>query len=132
MEPVAFLWIVLGCIFAGAVHDYLTGMISIRNGGAHLPQLAGKFLGKYMKHLVNLFSVILLLLVGTVFVSSSASLIFDLFNGSIALVTLTIIIFGYYILSTMLPIDKIIGKLFPIFRYLFACWYTFIRNQSCN
>lgn len=113
--PVAFLWIVLGCIFAGAVHDYLTGMISIRNGGAHLPQLAGKFLGKYMKHLVNLFSVILLLLVGTVFVSSSASLIFDLFNGSIALVTLTIIIFGYYILSTMLPIDKIIGKLFPIF-----------------
>ncbi|MBU5267043.1 carbon starvation CstA family protein [Virgibacillus proomii] len=113
--PVAFLWIVLGCIFAGAVHDYLTGMISIRNGGAHLPQLAGKFLGKYMKHLVNLFSVILLLLVGTVFVSSSASLIFDLFNGSIALVTLITIIFGYYILSTMLPIDKIIGKLFPIF-----------------
>ncbi|WP_077301778.1 carbon starvation CstA family protein [Virgibacillus pantothenticus] len=113
--PVAFLWIVLGCIFAGAVHDYLTGMISIRNGGAHLPQLAGKFLGKYMKHIVNIFSVLLLLLVGTVFVSSSAGLIFDLVNETIALTALIVIIFGYYILSTMLPIDKLIGKLFPIF-----------------
>ncbi|MFP3489703.1 carbon starvation CstA family protein, partial [Staphylococcus sp. SIMBA_130] len=63
--PVAFIWIVVGCIFAGAVHDYLTGMISIRNKGAHLPELAGKFLGKVMKHFVNIFSILLLLLTGT-------------------------------------------------------------------
>ena len=61
--PVAFLWIVIGCIFAGAVHDYLTGMISIRNRGAHLPELATKFLGKYMKHVVNAFALLLLVLV---------------------------------------------------------------------
>ena len=72
--PVAFLWIVLGAIFAGAVHDYLTGMISIRNGGAHLPELAGRFLGKTMKHVVNAFSILLLVLVGTVFVTAPASL----------------------------------------------------------
>ena len=57
--PVAFIWIVIGCIFAGAVHDYLTGMISIRNRGAHLPELASKFLGKVMKHVVNAFAVLL-------------------------------------------------------------------------
>ncbi|SHG28168.1 carbon starvation CstA family protein [Ornithinibacillus halophilus] len=116
--PVAFVWIVIGCIFAGAVHDYLTGMISIRNGGAHLPQLAGKFLGRFMKHIVNIFSILLLLLVGTVFVSSSATLIFDVINGKVALTILIGIVFVYYILSTMLPIDKIIGKLFPIFGIL--------------
>lgn len=59
--PVAFVWIVVGCIFAGAVHDYLTGMISIRNRGAHLPELAAKFLGKFMKHIVNIFALLLLL-----------------------------------------------------------------------
>src|SRR5699024_5586018 len=72
--PVAFLWIVLGSIFAGGVHDYLTGMISIRNRGAHIPELAGKFLGKFSKHLVNAFSLLLLLLVGTVFATTSGSL----------------------------------------------------------
>ena len=66
--PVAFLWIVFGAIFAGAVHDYLTGMISIRNKGAHIPELAGKFLGNVSKHIVNVFALLLLLLVGTVFV----------------------------------------------------------------
>ena len=58
--PVAFIWIVVGCIFAGAVHDYLTGMISIRNKGAHLPELAAKFLGKFMKHVVNIFALIII------------------------------------------------------------------------
>ncbi len=83
--PVAFIWIVVGCIFAGAVHDYLTGMISIRNRGAHLPELASKFLGKVMRHVVNAFAVLLLLLVGTVFVSTPASLLHVLMNGKIAL-----------------------------------------------
>ncbi|HHW38342.1 MAG TPA: carbon starvation protein A [Bacillales bacterium] len=113
--PVAFIWIVVGCIFAGAVHDYLTGMISIRNRGAHLPELASKFLGKAMKHVVNAFAVLLLLLVGTVFVSTPASLLHVLMNGKIALGIIIAVIFLYYILATLLPVDKIIGRLYPYF-----------------
>lgn len=113
--PVAFIWIVIGCIFAGAVHDYLTGMISIRNKGAHLPQLATKFLGKAMKHVVNAFALLLLLLVGTVFVSTPASLLHVLMDGKVALGIIIAAIFVYYILATLLPVDKIIGRLYPYF-----------------
>lgn len=116
--PVAFLWIVLGCIFAGAVHDYLTGMISIRNRGAHLPILAGKFLGTAMKHVVNLFTLLLLLLTGTVFVTSPALLLHHLMQGHVALGVIIFVIFVYYILSTILPIDKIIGRIYPVFGAL--------------
>lgn len=114
--PVAFLWIVIGCIFAGAVHDYLTGMISIRNHGAHLPQLAGKFLGKTMKHVVNGFAVLLLLLVGTVFVTSPAALLQSMTSFSLTLIIGAI--FAYYLLATLLPIDKIIGRIYPYFGAL--------------
>src|SRR5690606_35461556 len=107
--PVAFLWIVLGSIFAGAVHDYLTGMISIRNKGAHLPELAGKFLGNVMKHLVNVFTLLLLLLTGTVFVTSPALLLHSLMDGRIPLGIIIFVIYLYYFLSTVLPIDTIIG-----------------------
>ncbi|MGD6817760.1 carbon starvation CstA family protein [Metabacillus sp. 84] len=116
--PVAFIWIVAGCIFAGAVHDYLTGMISIRNRGAHLPELAGKFLGKAMKHVVNIFAILLLLLTGTVFVSAPAALLGDLFGGSVTMGLIVGAIFLYYILATLLPIDKIIGRLYPYFGAL--------------
>lgn len=116
--PVAFLWIVIGAIFAGAVHDYLTGMISIRNKGAHLPQLASKFLGKFMKHVVNGFAVLLLLLVGTVFVSTPASLLHVLMDEKIALSIIIAAIFVYYILATLLPVDKIIGRFYPFFGAL--------------
>ncbi|QBP41854.1 carbon starvation CstA family protein [Paenisporosarcina antarctica] len=116
--PVAFIWIVFGAIFAGAVHDYLTGMISIRNRGAHLPELAGKFLGKIMKHVVNVFAILLLLLVGTVFVSSPATLIYNLMDGWMAMGAIVAVIFMYYILATLLPIDKIIGRFYPIFGAL--------------
>lgn len=112
--PVAFLWIVFGAIFAGAVHDYLTGMISIRNGGAHLPQLAGKFLGKSMKHIVNGFSVLLLLLVGTVFVTAPAELLSGILPAGVGLGVIITVIFAYYTLATLLPVDKIIGKIYPI------------------
>lgn len=116
--PVAFIWIVIGCIFAGAVHDYLTGMISIRNRGAHLPELAGKFLGKAMKHIVNAFAILLLLLVGTVFVSAPADLLYNLMNGWMPLGLIIAAIFIYYVLATLLPIDKIIGRFYPIFGAL--------------
>ncbi|MDQ0230882.1 carbon starvation CstA family protein [Metabacillus malikii] len=116
--PVAFIWIVIGCIFAGAVHDYLTGMISIRNRGAHLPELASKFLGKVMRHVVNAFAVLLLLLVGTVFVSTPASLLHVLMDGKVALGVLIGVIFIYYIFATLLPVDKIIGRIYPYFGAL--------------
>ncbi|WP_251550813.1 carbon starvation protein A [Neobacillus muris] len=116
--PAAFIWIVVGCIFAGAVHDYLTGMISIRNKGAHLPELASKFLGKIMRHVVNAFAVLLLLLVGTVFVSTPASLLHVLMDGKVALGIIIAAIFIYYILATVLPVDKIIGRLYPYFGAL--------------
>lgn len=113
--PVAFLWIVFGAIFAGAVHDYLTGMISIRNKGAHIPELAGKFLGQFSRHIVNVFALLLLLLVGTVFVTTPASLLAIVLNGKVAVGILIVVIFVYYFLSTILPIDKIIGRFYPIF-----------------
>jgi len=116
--PVAFLWIVFGCIFAGAVHDYLTGMISIRNRGAHLPELAGKFLGKAMKHIVNAFAILLLLLVGTVFITAPAGLLHNMMSGWATMGLIFGAIFLYYILATLLPIDKIIGRLYPIFGAL--------------
>ncbi|CAH1042076.1 carbon starvation protein A [Halomonas sp. TD01] len=114
--PVAFIWIVIGCIFAGAVHDYLTGMISIRNHGAHLPQLAGKFLGKTMKHVVNGFAILLLLLVGTVFVTSPAALLSNM--TSLSLTLIIVAIFAYYLVATLLPIDKVIGRIYPYFGAL--------------
>lgn len=113
--PVAFLWIVLGSIFAGAVHDYLTGMISIRNKGAHIPELAGKFLGNVAKHAVNFFALLLLLLVGTVFVTTPASLLHILMDGKVTMLVFVSLIFAYYFLSTILPIDKIIGRIYPFF-----------------
>src|SRR5699024_80505 len=103
LGPVAFLWIVLGSRFAGAVHDYLSVMISIRNKGAHIPELAGKFLVNVSKHVVNAFSLLLLLLVGTVFVTTPASLLEIVLNGKVALGVLIGIIFVYFILSTILP-----------------------------
>src|SRR5699024_9843132 len=95
----AFVWILLGSILALAVHDYLTGMISIRNKGAHIPELAGKFLGKFSKHLVNAFSLLLLLLVGTVFATTSGSLLHVLLDGKMALWIILVIIFLYFFLS---------------------------------
>ncbi|EOP56083.1 hypothetical protein IKQ_01300 [Bacillus cereus VDM053] len=112
--PVAFVWIVIGAIFAGAVHDYLTGMISIRNKGAHIPELAGKFLGNAMRHIVNIFSLLLLVLVGTVFITTPASLLDIVLQGKVSITIILSVIFIYYILSTILPIDKIIGKIYPV------------------
>jgi len=112
--PVAYLWIVFGCIFAGATHDYLSGMLSMRNGGAGLPELIGKYLGKPTKRVVLFFTVLLLLMVGTVFVYSPAEILHSIGGSSLMWI---IIIFVYYIIATMLPIDKIIGKVYPLFAF---------------
>ena len=113
--PVVFLWIVFGSILGGAVHDYMSGMISERNGGASIAQLSGIYLGKPALYLMRAFSVLLLLLTGTVFVTSPAALIAKLTPNSLSVTFWIIVILLYYILATLLPIDKLIGKLYPVF-----------------
>lgn len=111
--PAAFIWIVFGCIFAGAVHDYLIGMMSLRRDGASVAELVGENLGNGAKQLMRVFSVVLLVLVGVVFVTSPAAILNDL-TGVDKLVLIGIII-AYYLVATVLPIDKVIGKIYPIF-----------------
>ena len=111
--PAAFIWIVFGCIFAGAVHDYLIGMMSLKRDGASVAELVGENLGNGAKQLMRVFSVVLLVLVGVVFVTSPAAILNDL-TGVDKLVLIGIII-AYYLVATVLPIDKVIGKIYPIF-----------------
>lgn len=117
--PSAFLWIVLGSIFAGAVHDYLSGMISLRGDGANLPNIIGHYLGKGLRYSMLVIIVFLLLLVGAVFVFSPAMILGETVSFSSNVTTSTYIwvgiIFVYYIMATLLPIDKIIGKIYPVF-----------------
>ena len=116
--PVVFLWIVFGSILGGAVHDYMSGMISSRHEGASIAELSGTYLGKVAKWVMRVFSVVLLVLCGTVFVTSPAGLLDkltpDWMNGTFW----AIVILAYYLLATLLPIDKLIGKLYPIFGVL--------------
>ncbi len=114
--PVAMLWIVFGCIFAGAVHDYFSGMLSVRARGASVPTVVGEQLGSVAKHFMNIFAVILLLLVGVVFVLGPAKLLGNL--SGIAVTVWVAVIFAYYILATLVPIDKIIGRFYPLFGAL--------------
>ena len=122
--PAAYLWIVFGCIFAGATHDYLSGMLSMRNDGANLPEIIGKYLGNAPKQVMLVFSVFLLMMVGAVFVYSPALLLQKLCLSNVPGVELLgdstfwiIVIFVYYIIATMMPIDKIIGKIYPLFAF---------------
>jgi carbon starvation protein CstA len=120
--PAAMLWIVIGCIFAGAVHDYFSGMLSVRNGGASVPTITGRYLGNGAKHFMNIFAIVLLLLVGVVFVSAPAGMITNLVNDqfdmAMSMTTMVVIIFAYYIIATIVPVDKIIGRFYPLFGAL--------------
>ena len=129
--PSAYLWIVFGCIFAGAVHDYMTGMLSIRNNGAGLPDLVGEHLGKGTKTFILAFSIIVLMLVGTVFVFSPALILGDIAgDGSkIAIMAWVGVIFLYYLLATLMPIDKIIGRIYPVFS--FALLFMAVALMVC-
>ena len=121
--PAAYLWIVLGCIFAGATHDYLSGMLSVRHGGANQPELIGHYLGKTTKQVMLVFSVFLLMMVGAVFVFSPAKILGDMWepavvSGHLGQYTFWIVvIFLYYLIATLMPIDKIIGKVYPLFAF---------------
>lgn len=112
--PVAYLWIVLGCIFAGAVHDFFSGMLSMRHGGAGLPEMVGHYLGMTTKRVMLVFSVLMLMLVGVVFVYSPAIILHSLWGSKLFWI---VVIFIYYIIATMLPVDKVIGKVYPLFAF---------------
>ncbi len=111
----SYLWIVFGSIFAGAVHDYLGGMLSLRHGGESLPEIIGRYLGLPTKQVMRGFTVILMMLVGAVFVASPAGLLAKLTPGALDNTFWIIVIFVYYIMATLLPVDKIIGKVYPLF-----------------
>ena len=129
--PAAFAWIVFGCIFAGAVHDYMVGMLSVRNDGANISEIVGKYLGKKALYIMRVFSTILLIFVGIVFVTTPAQVLQTMFApGSTRFyyIAITFIVL-YYILATMLPIDKLIGRIYPIFGaalFIMAIGITFM------
>ena len=111
----SYLWIVLGTIFAGAVHDFFSGALSIRNGGESLPEIVGRYLGTTTKKVMTVFTMILMILVGAVFVSGPAELIAGMTPGWMDAYFWIVVIFLYYVLATLLPVDKIIGKVYPLF-----------------
>jgi carbon starvation protein CstA len=135
--PQVFLWVVLGAILGGAVHDFLSGVMSVRNGGAGLPALIGRYLGSGARHASTFFILLLMILVGTVFVKAPAKLIVPLlpvdsigswlgpgvgqflgstfFGEPVWLWLVMLLIFSYYLVATLLPIDKLIGRIYPIF-----------------
>ena len=109
--PVAYIWIVLGCIFMGAAHDYTAGMLSLRNDGKSLPEIIGKYLGPVIKKVMIVFTALLLVVVGASFVNGPAGLLASLTNSNITI--WVYVVFAYYIIATLLPIDKIIGSIYP-------------------
>lgn len=113
----AFLWIVFGTIFAGGVHDYMSGMMSVRMNGASQPEIVGTQLGSAVKQFMRAFSLILMILVGAVFVSGPAGLLAGMTPGYINATWWAAIVFAYYILATLLPIDKLIGRIYPVFGF---------------
>lgn len=114
--PVCLLWIVFGSIFAGGVHDYMTGMFSARFKGCTMDYLVGKVLNKHFASLFMIFLVVILILVGAVFALNPAKMLSGI--TGINYFICAVIIFGYYFLATLLPIDKIIGRFYPVFAML--------------
>ena len=131
--PSCYLWVVFGCIFAGAVHDYLSGMLSLRYLGASLPEILGHYIGDKMRVFLSFFLAVFMILVGAVFVYSPALILGDLagiFSTENASAMFWIfIIFAYYIIATLLPVDKIIGKIYPLFA--FALIFMALAMMAC-
>ncbi len=114
--PAAFIWIALGSVFAGGVHDYFSGMLSVRHDGQSISEIIGTYLGDGARFIMRIFSVILLVLTGTVFMTGPAGLLANLKLFGLGSFDMWLaIIFIYYFLATILPVDKIIGKVYPIF-----------------
>jgi len=115
--PVAFLWIVLGSVLAGAVHDYFSGMLAVRHNGLSITEIVGIYLGREVKQVMRIFTVVVMVLVGAVFITGPARIMAGLTPEALSMTFWVWVIFMYYILATMLPIDKIIGRLYPLFGF---------------
>ena len=115
--PSCYLWIVFGCIFAGAVHDYFSGMLSMRENGATLPEMVGRELRCGSRTVIVVFTTLVMLMVGAVFVYSPALILGDMAGdgSSSAVLIWAVVILAYYVIATLLPVDKIIGKIYPVF-----------------
>ena len=113
--PVAFLWIVLGSVFAGAVHDYFSGMLSVKHKGLSITEIVGMYLGTGTKQFMRGFTVLLMIIVGAVFIMGPAKILSGLTPDFASMTFWVWIVFLYYLLATMLPIDKIIGRIYPLF-----------------
>ncbi len=111
--PMAYVWIVFGCIFMGATHDYFSGMLSIRNGGVSIPEIVGQYLGPVARVVMNILTLLLLIIVGAAFVSGPAGLLTTLTGGGMTV--WLYVIFFYYLIATLLPVNKIIGRIYPVF-----------------
>jgi carbon starvation protein CstA len=115
--PVAFVWIVFGAVFAGAVHDFMSGMMSLRMNGLSIHAIVGKYMGKGVQQFMSLFTVAMMILVGAVFIMGPAKILSGLTSGFMGVTAWASIIFIYYILATLLPIDKLIGRIYPFFGF---------------
>ena len=115
--PVAFLWIILGGVIAGAVHDYFSGMLSIRHNGLSITEIVGIYMGKFTKQFMRVFTVLLMVIVGAVFIMGPAKILSGLTPDFASMTFWVYVVFVYYILATMLPIDKIIGRIYPVFGF---------------
>ena len=113
--PVAFVWIVFGAIFAGAVHDFMSGMMSLRMNGLSIHAIVGKYMGNGVKQFMSLFTVAMMILVGAVFIMGPAAILSGLTSGVMGVTSWATLIFVYYVLATLLPIDKLIGRIYPFF-----------------
>ncbi|MBR6566739.1 MAG: carbon starvation protein A [Spirochaetaceae bacterium] len=128
--PSVYLWIVFGTILAGGVHDYISAMQSERNNGASISEIVGKYMGPVMKQVMRVFSVVLLVMVGTVFMVGPAGLIALLTPETLDVKFWTIVILIYYTLATFLPVDKLIGKLYPVFGIAFILMAVIIGGAT--
>lgn len=117
--PAAFIWIVVGTLIAGGVHDYFSGMLSVRNAGKSFTEITGLYLGGPLMQFMRVLTFVLLIMVGTVFFVGPAQILADLTVDWLSVATWSWIILFYYILSTVLPIDKVIGRLYPVFGAVF-------------
>ncbi|MFW6290532.1 MAG: carbon starvation CstA family protein, partial [Mariniphaga sp.] len=115
--PVAYLWIILGSVFAGAVHDYFSGMLSIKHKGLSITEIVGIYLGTGTKQIMRGFTVFLMVIVGAVFIMGPAKILAGLTPGFATMTFWIWVVFLYYVFSTLLPINKVIGRIYPVFGF---------------
>jgi len=115
--PVAFIWIVVGSVFAGAVHDYFSGMLSIKHKGLSITEIVGIYMRVGTKQFMRVFTVLLMVIVGAVFIMGPAKILAGLTPDFANMTFWVWVVFAYYLLATILPIDKVIGRIYPVFGF---------------